>query len=388
MDLGDDLDEALGLLRAAEDVVGERPSAAEAPGWARRRGWDRFLEELPDDALFEAERDPAAWLAGHGPAGLRELAGRASALTARYRCEEPATEPERRRHVKARKQVQIEAFGTAADGFGLVARVVDLGSGHGHLTRALAERLAPGEAVGIERESEHVDRARALGGAHFVRGDATRVHPRAGDLVVGLHPCGQLGDALVQRARPAAGHVLMVSCCFQKVATPQRAWLSTRRHSPVVPRTALGLANLSPVSFRGSGSLAAKREWRRTRLALRFALEARDVPLAPGDEGRGVTKERIQRGLAAAAERAFTLRGLGPAEPGELARADAAATAIHGRVARFALPRHALARVLELAIVLDRAHYLHEGGWHVEVRALFPAVVSPRNLAIVASARR
>ncbi len=384
-DVRDALAEALAILRPAMDVVAERPFAASAPEWAARRGWVDFLASLDDAALAEAERAPARWLAAHAPGSLGLLAANAAALVERYRFDPDSASAsasdsaKRPRHVKARKHRQIEAFVAAARALD-AERVVDLGSGHGHLTRALGERV---DSVGIERDSARVARARALGG-RFVAGEGAQAELRAGDLAVGLHPCGVLGDDLVRGARRAGAHVLMVSCCHQKTDPPERRWLAEHAEGFAVPQHALGLANLAPVSFRGSGSLDAKRGWRRTRLAVRLALEARGVRLDAGDEARGVTKERFRRGLRVAADRAFERRSLTPATDDELAAAAAEAARIHGRVARFALPRHALARVLELAVVLDRATYLAEGSYRASVRPLFDLETSPRNLAVVA----
>lgn len=391
-DVADALDEALAILRPATDLIGERPFAGHVPEWAARRGWSDFLQSIDDRALADAEAAPAAWLAAHAPGALGTLGRDALAFSSRF--QSPSHEAHDvsqkwlvseasaggARHVKARKRVQIEAFVVAARGFEGVERVVDLGSGHGHLTRALGELV---DAVGVERDRERVARARDLGG-RFVAGEGAEARLRPGDLAVGLHPCGALGDDLVRGARSARAQVLMVSCCYQKTEPPERRWLARRAEGFAVPQHALGLANLAPVSFRGSGSLDAKRDWRRTRLAVRLALEARGVSLGPGDEARGVTKERFRRGLRAAADRAFARRSLSPPSGDELNAAERAAADAYGRVARFALPRHALARVLELAIVLDRATYLAEGGYRASVRPLFGLETSPRNLAVAA----
>ncbi len=416
--VGDALDEALAILRPVMDVLVERPADGGVPEWVSARGWTGELLELSDADLERAEQAPARWLARHASGSLRELAERADRLAAEYRFSDsddrqprtdsddrhprtdsdsdsddrqprtdsddrqPRTDSDRRpRHVKARKQAQIDAFVAAASELTGVERVVDLGSGHGHLTRALGG-LA--EAIGVEREPSRAARARELGG-EFIQGEGARARLRPGDLAVGLHPCGALGDDLVRSARDAGARVLMVSCCYQKTEPPARRWLAARARGFSVPRDALGLANLSPVSFPGSGTLDDKRRWRRTRLALRLALEARGVDVGPGDEARGVTKERFRRGLRAAADRAHEQRGLTPATDAELAAARASADRIHGRVARFALARHALARVLELAIVLDRATFLAEGGMDARVRPLFDLATSPRNLAVVAA---
>ena len=54
---------------------------------------------------------------------------------------------------------------------------------------------------------------------------------------------------------------------------------------------------------------------------------------------------------------------------------------------RLGLPRGLLGRLLELALVLDRAVALEEAGHAVRVEPAFPAQVSPRNLALLARAR-
>jgi len=402
------LERALGILEETQDVVVGRPAEGGAPEWAERRGWSECLLGLSDAEVLQAERDPARWLAARtgAPESLRTIMQEVSALSTRW---EDVSEPERgslERHVKRRKQAQLDAFSEVAlREFAGVARIVDLGSGHGHLTRALALALRPQEALGIDWDDERIARAIDLageGGPRFVHADGNRVEGddlalaagdlalAAGDLVVGLHPCGDLGDALVSRARDAGAHVLAVSCCFQKIERDARHALSKQAKGSgfSVPKHALGLANLSPVSFEGSGSLADKRAWRQTRLALRLLLEARGVGLAPGAEGRGVPKDRVRQGLAEIAALSLKMRDLPPATTLELADASARAERAHASILRLELPRHALARVLEIAIVLDRARLLEEGGWHTNVVTLFSSRTSPRNLAIVAVAPR
>lgn len=393
------LGRALAILADADDVLTDRIADASVPPWAERRGWSDFLLGLSDEALIEAERDPARVLAhrADAPASLRNLAERASELASAF---EDVREPESRaleRHVKPRKQAQLDAFAAMAlREFADVSRVVDLGSGNGHLTRTLARALRSAEAVGIDRDDRRIARAIDLAGPEgprFVHADATsdaagEFALRASDLVVGLHPCGDLGDALVTRARAAGAGVLSVSCCFQKTDHAARPALSeqARRARFSVPKHALGLANLSPVSFEGSGSLGDKRAWRESRVALRQLLEARGLVLTPGEESRGVPKDRVRRGLAEIAALSLATKGLAPPTEVELAEASARGARVQAAIARLSLPRHALARVLELAIVHDRARLLEEGGFRTRVVPLFSSRTSPRNLAIVAVA--
>lgn len=395
------LERALGILDDAQDVVTGRPVEGTAPEWAARRGWSDCLLGLSDHQLVEAEHAPARFLAAHSgaPESLRTLADQVTTLCAPF---EDVSIPEHHsleKHVKPRKQAQLDAFSAVAlREFAGVSRIVDLGSGHGHLTRALARALRPQETLGIDWHDGRVARAIDLAGPdgpRFVHGDASRA---AGDelpvaerdLVVGLHPCGDLGDALVSRAREAGAHVLAVSCCFQETKREARGPLSQQARAAgfTVPRHALGLANLSPVSFEGSGSLTEKLDRRRTRLALHLLLEARGVPLDPGAEARGVPKDRVRQGLAEVAALSLGKRGLSPATAAELADASARAERADASIRRLSLPRHALSRALELAIVMDRARLLEEGGWRTNVVTLFSSRTSPRNLAIVGVAPR
>lgn len=401
LDIADTLGRALAIVAEMQDVLAGRISEDGVPEWAERRGWTDVLLGLSDDQLFEAEEDPARFLAGHpeAPESLRTIADDASALCARF---EDVREPERgplERHVKQRKQEQLDAFSAVAlREFAGAARIVDLGAGHGHLTRTLARALRPEDAFGIDWDDRRVARAIDLAGdrgPRFVHADANAVVGAdfalaVGDLVVGLHACGDLGDALVSRAREARADVIAVSCCFQKTERDVRDALSNQAKDArfSVPKHVLGLANLSNVSFEGSGSLADKRTWRETRLALRLLLESRGLVLAPGAESRGVPKDRVRLGLAEIAALSLAKRGLSPATPRELGEASARAARARASIARLSLPRHALARVLELAVVHDRARLLEEGGWRASVVTLFSSRTSPRNLAIVAAAPR
>lgn len=399
------LDDVLELLGTKQDIVAGRPQYDAIPEWAAERGWAEYLAGLSDEQVAKAEHDPAAWLAVSGaPPSLKDLGNRAGRLAKLYEHGEAMQSmPEARRHVKKRKAAQLQALcSVAIRRFAGVSRIVDLGSGHGHLTRALALALRPNEALGIDWDDARIARAIDLSGApdanglnsgpRFVHGDASAAEPAselsADDLVTGLHPCGSLGDALVARARKAGAHVMAVSCCYQKTLDPFRNALSEqgRRRAFVVPQHALGLANLSAKSFDGSGTLESKRAGRRTRLALRLALEARGVDLEPGAEGRGVSKEQVRHGLGAIAPNAFAVHGLSAPTQAELKHAERRAERAHAHVSRFALPRHALARALELSIVLDRARYLEEAGWRTDVVPLFPVSTSPRNLGILANA--
>jgi hypothetical protein len=150
-------------------------------------------------------------------------------------------------------------------------------------------------------------------------------------------------------------------------------------------RRLLGLSNLTArdqgVEASRSENLAA----RERRLALHRLFTDRWGPIRLGAEMDGLNRRIAQRELSVLVARAFARRGA-PA-PSAAAIDDAArwAREAHARARRLSLPRSLLARVLEIYVLLDRAMHLGRRGFVVRVGTAFPADVSARNLALVAS---
>ncbi len=378
---------AAALLAAWRDVLEERGADDEAPGWAVRRGWDGFLGALPDDDLAGCEVGGApavAALAG-APGDLVALAREVAAVVAVREAPPPVAPAEALRGASRRKSGQVAALVALCRERGFDARrVVDVGSGAGHLTRALAQALRV-EAVGLERDGARVERARARAAGHdavafeVVAVGAAPVALRPTDLAVGLHACGALADELVALAARDRVALVLVACCPQKIDAAARlaASCTGRARALEVAREVLGVAN----AFEGTPDVEALA----TRIALRRLLRARGVDLRRGDETHGLTP-RVRRRLEAAAERALALRGLAPSSEPERQEALARARAEVGLARRRALPRRLLGAALEVALALDRARALEEAGAAADVVRLFPRALSPRNLAVVARA--
>jgi SAM-dependent methyltransferase len=385
-------DNAAELVRVAEllaahwDIVLGRVHGTEAPAWAIERGWAEWLLSLSEDDVDAAERHGLGALAPVAPS-LRALCDAAQALTApfaRGARDLPAIDELR---VKLRKREQVAAVASAsAQRWPALRRVVDLGAGHGHVTRGL-QRVLGVDALGVERDGAKVSAARALAGDEgpaFREADAAAVMAELelgeGDLLLGLHACGALGDLLVERAAAARSDVLLVSCCLQK-RPAERAPLSSRARALdlTFPRWVLGLTNLAW----GSGAEGAT-VGRRTRCALRLLLAARGCCEKAGDEAYGINRRRFRRGLGAVAPIALARRGLAPASAAELAEFDARGAEHFAAMRRLSLPRNLLGRVMELAAALDRAVFLEERGYAASVEPMFDVEVSPRNLGLIA----
>jgi hypothetical protein len=382
------------LLAQTRDLILQRWDAS----WAQERGWREYLISTSEADLEYADtQGVAAWFAGdaHCPSSLRALADRTLAVTTGLptlpestpSAELPAELP----FTNVRKRAQVASIlGLLRAGFPQLSEVVDVGAGRGQLTTQAASALAV-PALGLECDPERVAVARALAGTtpvRFVTADvlspeqpllALPAVPYR--LLMALHGCGQLGDALVSAAVATGASVLLLGCCPQKIRGTQRDALVPG--GPAFPRQVLGLANVLARREGVEGDLLHALAMKETRLALRELLAARGVPVAAGEEMRGVNRRKANGGLAALAGAVCQARALPPPTSDEILAASQRAHARYLAQRRLMLPRSMVGRALEIFIALDRALYLQQHGYHVHVLELFPATVSPRNLAVL-----
>lgn len=403
MSVSDRLRETLGVLAPVLDIVDAPVESAEPPAWCRERGWAEFLLSLGGRALDRCEE--------HGlEAGLRDVPGAPFELLAlaasvrqvttlpRLRVPAVSLPPAALRGVPARKREQLGALlGLAAPLAACAARVVDVGAGSGHFARLSAE-LFERRTLGLEREALRLqtaqrradERAENVGelDLHFVAAD---VGPDAlelarGDLAVGLHACGELGDRLVLAAAAARCDLLLCSCCFQKIGAPERAMLSRAGGTLAFKKPMLGLANLTAQATGVEATLGENLRARKARLAVRRMLQSRGLVVAAGEEMRGVNRRRAQAGFFELATTVLVERRLPPPTPAELRFHADQAEREHASIRRLSLPRNLLARLVEVSVVLDRAAALEERGQCVLVAELFEKRVTPRNTVLLATA--
>lgn len=390
--------EVVAILDGARDIVLGRVEGR-GPEWIDDRGWRPYLLSLGEAALERADTLGIApfFLADPGcPPSLRELARRtASVLAALPRFPQDAP-PVDFPHMNPRKRGQVAAIlRILREAFADLTEIVDVGAGRGQLTTRAAAALAI-PAVGIERDPDRVAMATALAGGlpvRFVTADALSptdnplAHLPASPhrLVMALHGCGQLGDAVVTGAAASGASVLLLGCCPQKIRGREREALVPG--GPSFPKEILGLGNVLSRTAGVEGELAPALASKEARLALRYLIAGRGTDLPPGEEMRGVNRRRVQEGFAVFAQAVCQVRGWPPPTTEELAMAGQAARAHYLAQRRFSLPRSMLGRPLELFLALDRARYLRRRGYAVQVGELFPATVSPRNVAVIGRAR-
>lgn len=377
---------AVALITATRDIIDERPRAA-PPTWAERRGWTAWLAALDPAALAACERDGLARHCAElgAPPDLVDLARQATAV-ARLPSLDPPPLPGPGHRVSRRKRAQVAAFAGLVDAWSPpVARVVDIGAGHGHLTRHLAQALGVG-GLGLDNAPDRVATANRLAGAEFATVDLFATAPalRADDLVVGLHACGALSDRLLDVACAAGAAVAVIGCCLHKIPTATRPpRVPAETDAVALPRACLGLANINRGAQGVESSLADNLRARARRAGLRWLLRQRGLALREGEEMHGVNRRRAHDPLPDLAARVLAHRGLAPATPAELAAAERAGIAESEAIRRWSIARRLLGRPLEVYLALDRALSLARAGYRVRLGTVWPAAISPRNIAIL-----
>ena len=397
------LADARDILDDHPDSQGPRAGADDDSDALDGRGWTASLLALTDDELdgLEAGGLQASWPATTPPS-LRQFTEALQSACALPVLSTTTVMTRPQQHQRPRKQAQVQAF--AARLLPLLTdarRVVDVGSGHGHLTREL-QALVASPVVGLERNPRLVDRAEQLARTTTVAPTFQTTDVLAdddvfegGDCVVGLHACGELGDVMVMRAA-ARGHdgvgvvaLALVGCCLQKRRADEREPLSAlpgdlgRRCT--VPKALLGLSNLAAGDVGVEASRTENLAARERRLALRLLLGQHGVAVdGAGAEIAGLNRRAAHKPLGILVARAFALRGLPVPDDVAIGEAARQAAISHGRRRRCGLPRGLLGRLLEVFVLLDRAVFLEERGFQVAVGTLFGADVSARNLALFA----
>ncbi|MGQ7247074.1 methyltransferase [Halomonas sp. V046] len=307
-------------------------------------------------------------------------------------------------HVGGRKWQQILAFAPQV-GLGRHPPLIEWCAGKGHLSRLLAGWRHT-DVVGLEWQASLCERGRQLAVGQQARvrmaqqdvmADEAQRWLGAGTAVAALHACGDLHVRLLELARHRGVRLTLAPCCYQRTrhrhyrplsGLAQRLCQESGFH---LTREALAMSVQETVT-------ATPAEQRQRELANAWRLGFDDLQR----DVRGIDDYLPVPSLAYgkmpasfaefcrwAAERKGLTLSLGapngPEAPHDWDAYEAAGWSRLARVNRLELVRHLFRRPLELWLVLDRALWLEEAGFTVELVQFCERRLTPRNLVLKAT---
>lgn len=410
------------VLRAHRAVWGPRPFEGPPMAWeAAHPDVAAYIGALPLEAFDAFD---ASWVTADAPATLRAWAAAAAAHAALPLLSAQRTAPlsvTARRGLPGRKVNQIEHFLSAVEGAGLGRRavggahlgpadvegvdpgqpgggdprrtVVDWCAGKGHLGRALCARHG-GRLLAIEWDAALCDDGRLRCAREDVEAEFACLDARSpeaaerlgpGQIALALHACGDLHSALL-RAAAARGveAVVLAPCCYNKAGAERGHALSAAGAAANLGLTPadLDLVHREQVVARGRDR---RRAWQSMAWRLGFDLLQRDV--------RAVDRYRPMRAFPnawlalpfadfcrrfAAVDDLVLPPSLDPTPYEERGWARLAQVRPRDAVRGLFRP------TLEAWLVLDRALFLAERGFAVQVGRFCPRALTPRNAVVIA----
>jgi len=325
------------------------------------------------------------------PAPFAQLAAHARALSAVDKLPTQPLAPARHRlnvDVPGRKWEQIEAFGSALQFAQAPTHWLDWCSGKGHLGRRLLQAdqaltcleydpalIAAGQAL-----SDH----HGLPATHRLQDVMADVAIHAEHTPVALHACGDLHVRLLQLASAVGCKQLALApCCYNRITADTYQPLSNAGRASTLQLSIddLGL----PLSETVTAGKRVRLQ-RDTSMARRLGFDQLQRELRGLDEylpTPSLPARWLDKSFADYCRELANLKGLSTGEQ------DWAALEAHGwrrlaEVRNLELVRGLFRRPLEVWLVLDRALFLGENGYKVDVGTFCDPALTPRNLMVLA----
>ena len=325
------------------------------------------------------------------PAPFPQLAAHALRLGTVDKLPTYTLEPARHRlnvDVPGRKWQQIEAFGAALTFTQTPAHWLDWCAGKGHLGRRL---LQPGQRLTcLEYDPALIASGQALSDRH----DLPATHHLQDVMVdvaiqpehtpVALHACGDLHVRLLQLASAAGCKQLALApCCYNRITADRYQAVSAAGRASLLQLSIddLGLP-LSETVTAGN----RVRQQRDTSMARRLGFDQLQRQLRGCDDylpTPSLPASWLDKPFADYCQELASLKGLSTGEQ------NWPALEAHGwqrlaEVRNLELVRGLFRRPLELWLVLDRALFMVEQGYNVEVGSFCEPSLTPRNLMVLA----
>ena len=357
--------------------------------------WER---EYPELAQWLRQRTLADAESCHNwphdlpaPAPFPQLAEQALQLSAVDRLPTRALGPARHRlnvDVPGRKWQQIEAFGAALNFTHTPGHWLDWCAGKGHLGRRL---LQPGQQLTcLEHDPALIASGQALSDhhrlpvTHCLQDVMAQVALSPEHTPVALHACGDLHVRLLQLASAAGCKQLALApCCYNRInADSYQAVSSTARASQLrLSIDDLGLP-LSETVTAGN----RVRQQRDISMARRLGFDQLQRQLRDCDDylpTPSLPARWLDQPFADYCQALASLKGLSTGEQ-DWQALEAQGWRRLAEVRNLELVRGLFRRPLEMWLVLDRALFLLEQGYNVEIGSFCEATLTPRNLMVVA----
>ncbi|MEG8232739.1 methyltransferase [Pseudomonas orientalis] len=325
------------------------------------------------------------------PAPFPQLAALALRLGTVDKLPTHALAPARHRlnvDVPGRKWQQIEAFGAALNFAGTPNHWLDWCAGKGHLGRRL---LLPGQhATCLEYDPALIASGKALSDhhglpvSHRLQDVMAEVTINSEHTPVALHACGDLHVRMLQLASAAGCKQLALApCCYNRINADRYQALSATGRASALQLSIddLGLP-LSETVTAGN----RVRQQRDTSMARRLGFDRLQRQLRGCDDylpTPSLPAKWLDKSFAEYCRELARLKGLSTGDQ------DWLALEAHGwrrlaEVRNLELVRGLFRRPLELWLVLDRALFLMEQGYNVELGSFCEPSLTPRNLMVLA----
>ncbi|KGE69696.1 MULTISPECIES: methyltransferase [Pseudomonas] len=354
--------------------------------------------EHPDLAQWLRQRSLADAETSHNqphdllaPAPFPQLAAQARQLSAVDKLPAQPLAPARHRlnvDVPGRKWDQIEAFGAALQFKQVPTHWLDWCAGKGHLGRRL---LQNGQALTcLEYDPALIAAGQALSDhhglpvTHRLQDVMADVSINREHTPVALHACGDLHVRLLQLASTAGCQQLALApCCFNRINADAYQPLSNAGRAS---RLKLSIDDLGlPLSETVTAGKRVRLQ-RDTSMARRLGFDQLQRELRGVDEylpTPSLPANWLEKPFADYCRELAHLKGLSTAEQ------DWTALEAYGwrrlaEVRNLELMRGLFRRPLEVWLVLDRALYLEENGYKVQVGTFCEPALTPRNLMVLA----
>ncbi|MFM5565668.1 methyltransferase [Aeromonas veronii] len=292
-------------------------------------------------------------------------------------------------HMPGRKQAQIESFTACLPAH--QGPYLEWCAGKGHLGRLVSlHRQAP--ILSLELQGQLCDEGRLLAerdGANMTFTCADAFAPESAVLIapehhaMALHACGELHTHLLERvAERSASGVTISPCCYHLIRTSHYRPLSAAASASELVLSKADLKLPLQETVTGGARIARLREqevvWRLGFDCLQRQVRGVDEYLPVPNMQKSLLTGTFEAFCVWAAERKGIVLPAG---------LDYLAWLEHGErrfgdVARMELVRHLFRRPLEIWLALDRALFLQEQGYWVEVGEFCAKPMTPRNILI------